>query len=479
MEFTSVTFFAFLVLVFAIYWRIAGYPLAVQNILVVFASYVFYGWWDWRFLFLINITAVWAWASGLVLHKSADPTVRKLVVAAAVIVNIGILAIFKYCNFFCENFAVILQMLGFKVGFESLSIVLPVGISFYTFQALGYVMDVFRREIKPTANIFAFLAFITFFPQLVAGPIERASNLLPQFLCPRRFDYDLAVDGCRQMLWGFFKKMVVADNCAVVANTLLDPGSSPNGIGIVVGIAMFAFQIYGDFSGYSDIAIGCAALFGIRLKQNFSFPYFAKNIEDFWRRWHMSLMTWFRDYLYIPLGGNRCSALKCSRNIFIVFAVSGLWHGANWTFVCWGLFHAVLLTCSRFAMKKAPNGIPVQGNVSFDVVRRIGAAVLTFSMVTIGWTFFRAQTMQEWLLWCRTVADPIAWKLLENTPHELWTAIGAIVAMQLVEWINRNASFGFALLPQNMYVRRGAYILIFLLVVFYAPGGASFIYFQF
>ena len=479
MEFTSVAFFVFLALVFAIYWKIARCPLVAQNILIVLASYIFYGWWDWRFLFLINITAMWAWASGLVLDKSNNPTVRQLVVVTAVIVNFGILAMFKYYNFFCENLATILQALGFNVGFESLSIVLPVGISFYTFQALGYVIDVFRREIKPTTNIFAFLAFIIFFPQLVAGPIERASNLLPQFLRPRRFDYSFAVDGCRQMLWGFFKKMVVADNCAVVANTLLDSGCTPNGIGIVVGVVMFAFQIYGDFSGYSDIAIGCAALFGIRLKQNFSIPYFARNIEDFWRRWHISLMTWFRDYLYIPLGGSRCSVLKCTRNIFIVFSVSGLWHGASWTFVCWGLFHALLFTCSRFIMKKDTNGMSAQGNTPVYVVRRIGMVALTFSLVTIGWTFFRAQTMHEWFIWSMAVIDLSSWTLPVNIPHELWTAIGAVAVMQLVEWINRNASFDFAIQPQNMFLRRGAYVLIFLLVVFYAPGGASFIYFQF
>ena len=330
MLFNSLEFLIFLPIVFAGYWLLARH-LKLQNLFVVVVSYVFYGWWDWRFLILIAFTSLWSFVFGLFeLKCEARSLSSKLRLALSCAINLGILGYFKYCDFFVSQAVVVLRQFGFEPHVSSLNIILPVGISFYTFQALSYTIDVYRRSIKPTKDPIAFFAFISFFPQLVAGPIERATNLLPQFLKPRQFDYPLAVEGCRQMLWGFFKKVLVADSCAYAANYILG-NSHPSSVSLWIGMIAFSFQIYGDFSGYSDIAIGCSKLFGVRLMRNFAYPYFARDIAEFWRRWHISLTTWFRDYLYIPLGGSRCSTLKKVRNTFAIFLVSGFWHGANWT----------------------------------------------------------------------------------------------------------------------------------------------------
>ena len=342
MLFNSFEFLIFLPAVFLLYWFVFK-PLKWQNLFVVAASYLFYGWWDWRFLILIAITTFCSYASGLLIQKYAGRrTRRRIVCATNILLNLIILGIFKYLNFFGENFALLLDALGFKCDWVTLDILLPVGISFYTFQALSYTIDVYRGNIQPTRNIVAFFAFISFFPQLVAGPIERATNLLPQFLVPRKFDYAKAVDGMRQILWGLFKKMVVADNCSVAVNMIFDQYQSLDGFTLFIGGLLFTFQIYGDFSGYSDIAIGTARLFGINLMRNFNYPYFSRNIAEFWRRWHISLTTWFRDYVYFPLGGSRRGKWKTIRNTFIIFLVSGMWHGANWTFICWGAYNALL-----------------------------------------------------------------------------------------------------------------------------------------
>ena len=397
MLFNSLSFALFLPLVFALYWRIGGRRLRLQNLFVVAASYVFYGWWDWKFLLLITFTSIWAWGSGLALcacnAQRASGKVERWksgIVAVALFVNLGILGVFKYYNFFLDNAVALLNALGFAAHPSSLQVILPVGISFYTFQALSYVLDVSRGTVKPTKDLVAFLAYVSFFPLLVAGPIERATNLLPQFLKARRFDYDLAVEGCRQMLWGFFKKVLVADTCARAANALLG-NASPSSVSLWAGVVAFTFQIYGDFSGYSDIAIGCSKLFGIRAMRNFATPYFARDIAEFWRRWHISLTTWFRDYLYIPLGGSRCGTLKKIRNTFAVFLVSGFWHGANWTFIAWGAFHAVcflpLLLCDK--NRRHVTDVVAEGRL-LPSPRELFQMLCTFALAVVGWTFFRA-----------------------------------------------------------------------------------------
>lgn len=365
MQFNSLEFIVFLPIVFAIYWSLNNRR--HQNVLVLAASYLFYGWWEWRFLLLIAITTACSFSSGLLIQRFCS--VRKWICGVNVVLNLAILAVFKYFDFFADNLHALATVLGWHIDAPTLNIVLPVGISFYTFQALSYTIDVYRGRISPTREVVDFFAYISFFPQLVAGPIERATELLPQFQRPRHFDQDQAIDGVWQMLWGAFKKMVIADNCAPLVDAVW---AHPHEMGsgwLAMGVLLFAFQIYGDFSGYSDMAIGCARLFGIDLTRNFNYPYFARTIPDFWRRWHISLTTWFRDYVYIPLGGNRCAKPMVMRNVLLVWLLSGLWHGANWTFVCWGLYHAALLLFYR--------ALKLRGNW-----------LLTFVLVLIGWVIF-------------------------------------------------------------------------------------------
>jgi len=479
MLFNSPEFLLFLPLVFAGYWLLSR-NLRLQNLFVLVASYVFYGWWDWRFLALIAFTSAWSWAFG-VMEENAAPrsAASKARLALSCVVNLGILGAFKYFNFFMDQVVWLLRAVGFEPHVASLQVILPVGVSFYTFQALSYTIDVYRRQIRPTRDPVAFFAFISFFPQLVAGPIERATNLLPQFLRPRAFDYGEAVLGCRQMLWGFFKKCVVADNCAKAADFLLNGAGAANGLGTWLGVFMFSFQIYGDFSGYSDIAIGCSRLFGIRLMRNFACPYFARDVAEFWRRWHISLTTWFRDYLYIPLGGSRCCAWRRVRNTFAIFLVSGLWHGANWTFVAWGAFHAALFlplllggTNRRHLDGVAQDrALPSPGEL-LDMLR-------TFLLALLGWTLFRARSIGEAISWFASMADVRTFGAVRGLPRETAVAATAIAAMLALEWFNRREGFGFARLPRNTALRWGAYLVLIWLAVFYTPGSQTFIYFQF
>ena len=451
-----------------------------QNLFIVVASYVFYGWWDWRFLILITITALWAWASGLILGRLAGEVGRKMVVVVALLVNLGILAVFKYYDFFVENIAVLLGSVGANAHRLSLKVILPVGISFYTFQALSYVIDVHRQNIEPTKNVVAFLAYVSFFPQLVAGPIERATDLLPQFLYPRRFDYALAVDGCRQMLWGFFKKMVVADGCALAANNILKTGGEYSSLSLLVGFFCFTFQIYGDFSGYSDIAIGVSKLFGIRLRRNFAMPYFSRNIGEFWRRWHISLTTWFKDYLYIPLGGSREGLARTIRNTFVIFVVSGLWHGANWTFIVWGLVHAVaFVPILLIGNNRKYVGTVVAENSVLPTLREAFGMAVTFIVVMLGWAFFRADTVTQACHWLYNIICgfdfSIAPLLRKGAPHALlWT-----VVMLICEWFNRRHEYGFAIYPSNAWLRYLVYFAMLFTTLLNISQRQTFIYFQF
>lgn len=337
MLFNSIEFAIFLPIVFLLYWFVFQRNLKWQNLFIVIVSYIFYGWWDWRFLFLIFFSSAQDYFLARMLINEENQRKRKWILATSIITNLGILGFFKYYNFFIENFITAFTLFGVQPNIHTMQILLPVGISFYTFQTLSYTIDVYNRKLEATKDFVAFSAFVSFFPQLVAGPIERATNLLPQFYKKRQFNYDLAKDGMRQILWGLFKKMVIADNCAHYANMIFNDYESHTGTTLIFGAVLFAFQIYGDFSGYSDIAIGTSKLFGFNLMRNFAYPYFSRDIAEFWRRWHISLSTWFKDYLYIPLGGSRGGNFSRAKNTFIIFIVSGFWHGANWTFIIWGL----------------------------------------------------------------------------------------------------------------------------------------------
>lgn len=380
MLFNSIDFAIFLPIVFILYWFVTKNNLKLQNFLIVGASYLFYGWWDWRFLSLILFSTIVDYSVGLGLLKQVNQTKRKILLWTSILVNLGFLGFFKYYNFFLDNFITAFSFFGTEIKANSLNIILPVGISFYTFQTLSYSIDVYKRKLEPTKDLIAFSAFVSFFPQLVAGPIERATHLLPQFYKKRSFDYSKAVDGMRQILWGLFKKIVIADNCAEFANQIFNNSADMNGSTLVLGALFFTFQIYGDFSGYSDIAIGTSRLFGFDLMRNFNFPYFSRDIAEFWRRWHISLSTWFRDYLYIPLGGSRGGTWMKVRNTFIIFIVSGFWHGANWTFIVWGALNAIYFLPLLLTNNNRNNLETVAQGKLLPSIKELSFMILTFGL---------------------------------------------------------------------------------------------------
>lgn len=479
MLFNSFEFLVFLPIVFLLYWFVFR-SLRWQNLFVVAASYLFYGWWDWRFLILIAITTFCSFASGVWLEKCEGQRVRqKWISASNILLNLVILCIFKYYNFFEENLAELFSAFGMQLDWVTLDILLPVGISFYTFQALSYTIDVYQHKIKPTRDVVAFFAFISFFPQLVAGPIERATHLLPQFLAPRTFSYEKAVDGMRQILWGLFKKMVVADNCAVAVNLIFDEYQTLDGFNLFLGAIFFTFQIYGDFSGYSDIAIGTARLFGIQLMRNFNFPYFSRDIAEFWRRWHISLTTWFRDYIYIPLGGSRCGKWKVARNTLIIFLVSGFWHGANWTFICWGAFHALLFfPLFMLGKNRKYQDVVAKGRL-LPSVKEACQMVFTFLLAVVGWIIFRAETIRQ--AWDYMIC--MVTKFHICMPEYGKKALVYILILLIVEWLQREKQFGLQLELKGMFryrtVRWGIYYLLFIVSLVLAGQQEEFIYFQF
>ena len=482
MVFNSIEYAIFLPLVFALYWFVFNKSVKVQNLFIVIVSYIFYGWWDWRFLFLIAFTSFCSWMSGLLIQKySQQGKKAKAVSTANIVLNLAILGVFKYYDFFATSFAHV--FLGGKTEGLLLNIVLPVGISFYTFQALSYSIDVYKGKIEPTKDIVEFFAYVSFFPQLVAGPIERATNLLPQFQRPRIFNVDMAVDGSRQILWGLFKKMAVADKCAVFVNEIFSTYQSQPGSNLLLGAIMFAFQIYGDFSGYSDIAIGTSKLFGIKLMRNLNVPYFSRDIAEFWRRWHISLTTWFRDYIYIPLGGSRCSKAKIVRNTFIIFPVSGLWHGANWTFIAWGAYHAVLFLPLILLGKNRKFKEVVASDKLFPSVGEVFRILMTFLIVVIGWVIFRAESIgQAWDYLC----GMWQWDTLRAgyrlfVQRNLVSRTAMVLIMVLFEWLNRKNGHGLDLQAvRSPLIRYGIYIFVILfLMVSVESTPSQFIYFQF
>src|SRR5574344_104267 len=477
MLFNSFEFLVFLPIVFCLYWFVFK-KLKWQNALVVVASYVFYGWWDWRFLILIAFTTLCSYFSGLLLEKTEGNNIRqKWISAGNITLNLVILGFFKYFNFFGESFADLLRVFGLNADWTTLNIILPVGISFYTFQALSYTIDVYRKKIEPTHDIVAFFAFISFFPQLVAGPIERATNLLPQFQKSRSFEYEQGVDGMRQMLWRFFKKIVIADNCATSVNQIFAKYADMQSTTLILGAILFSIQIYCDFSGYSDIAIGCAKLFGIRLMRNFNNPYFSRDIAEFWRRWHISLTTWFRDYIYIPLGGSRTTKAKVARNTFIIFLVSGFWHGANWTFVGWGAYHAFLfLPLILLEKNRKYTNTVAEGRLlpSFKELVQMG---LTFCLAVFGWVIFRSQSIGQAFDYFSCMFTH--WNGYRGSQTLPILFVGIIILF-LVEWLQRNKQHGLDLsMIKQHYRKYSIYLLLIALIFIFGPQAESFIYFQF
>lgn len=482
MLFNSLDFAIFIPIVFVLYWFVLKKNLRLQNLLIVLSSYVFYGWWDWRFLSLIIFSTLVDYTVGMRLGVEQKPLNRKILLWISIVVNLGFLGFFKYYNFFIDNFTEAFSFFGQDITINSLNIILPVGISFYTFQTLSYSIDVYRGKMEPTTDFIAFSAFVSFFPQLVAGPIERAKHLLPQFYKERTFDYHKAVDGMRQILWGLFKKVVIADNAAYFANLIFNNSADHSGSTLLLGALFFTFQIYGDFSGYSDIAIGTSRLFGFDLMQNFNFPYFSRNIAEFWRRWHISLSTWFRDYLYIPLGGSRGSTWIKVRNTFAIFLISGFWHGSNWTFIVWGGLNAIYFLPLLLTKKNRVFLDDVAEDRMWPSVRETAMMLGTFGLTVLAWIFFRADNVGH--------AINILSEIFSSTLFTLPTFEGKRQALMVllfiaiflfIEWNGRKEEYAIASLGTT-WKRPFRFALYYgLLFTLFWFGGQQqdFIYFQF
>lgn len=482
MLFNSIDFAVFLPVVFVLYWFVTQKNLKLQNALIVVASYVFYGWWDWKFLSLILFSTGVDFLVGQQLRNEENSSKRKMLLWTSILVNLGFLGFFKYYNFFLDNFVSAFTFFGGEISASSLNIILPVGISFYTFQTLSYTIDVYKRKLEPTKDFVAFAAFVSFFPQLVAGPIERATHLLPQFYKKRSFNHSLAIDGLRQILWGLFKKVVIADNCAQFANLIFNDSMDQSGSTLVLGAIFFTFQIYGDFSGYSDIAIGTSRLFGFDLMQNFNFPYFSRDIAEFWRRWHISLSTWFRDYLYIPLGGSRGGLGMKIRNTFIIFIVSGFWHGANWTFVVWGALNAVYFLPLLLSKRNRNNIDVVAKGRMLPGVKDLSLMLFTFGLTVFAWIFFRADNLGHAFsyisgIFSSSILDIPVFPGISRAAMTL----GFIGLFLLVEWGGREGqhALGRVGLKWKRFIRIGFYYAVVIAIIWFGGREQQFIYFQF
>jgi len=486
MIFSSVDFLIFLILTFTLYWFVFQKNLTVQNTFLLIVSYIFYGWWSWKFLILIFFSSIIDFSVGILLDKSTDERKRKILLGISIASNLGLLGFFKYFNFFLDNFVSLISLIGFQPHINTLRIILPVGISFYTFQTLSYSIDIYRRKINATRDPIAFFAFVSFFPQLVAGPIEKAKDLLPQFLEKRKFEYKAAVDGLKQILMGLFKKVVIADTVSVMVDAIHSNYDSVTGLTLYLGMFLFAFQMYGDFSGYSDIAIGTARLFGFKLRRNFAYPYFSRDIAEYWRRWHMSLTSWFKDYLYIPLGGSRVSRNKQIRNVFIIFLVSGFWHGANWTFIIWGAVNAIYFLPLMLRNKNREHMKIVAIDKSFPSFIELKDILITFLLTSLVRVFFRAQSVTEAIGYFKNMFfkfnNPIKeLHAIHIHIRSVLVSLFLIGVLIFIEWINRDKEHGLDMDISSKKVRYGIYYAFTFLVLFYynANSVRPFIYFQF
>ena len=478
MLFNSVGFAIFLPVVFLLYWFVFNKHLRYQNILLLASSYFFYATWDWRFLFLLMFSTLLDYYTGRRMSDAATLGAKKFWFWLSIIVNLGFLGIFKYYNFFADSFSQLVRSIGFHANPAYINIILPVGISFYTFHGLSYVIDIYKNKIPAERSFVDYAVFVSFFPLLVAGPIERATHLLPQIKVPRTFNYSQAVDGLRQILWGLFKKMVIADNAAVYANFVFDNPAQQSGSNLVLGAVFFAFQIYGDFSGYSDIALGTARLFGINLLQNFSFPYFSRDIAEFWRRWHISLSSWFKDYLYFPLGGSRGGTWMKIRNTFIIFLVSGFWHGANWTFVVWGGLNALFMVPLMLTNSNRNNlDIVAKGKLLPNLVEA-GQIALTFCLTVFAWIFFRSDTLSQ----AFEYIGGIAHLSLFSIPHGFSKQYLLVaVFFFFIEWLGRENTYAIQTFAVGWRwpVRVAFYYTLIFLIMAFSAEEQQFIYFQF
>ena len=479
MVFNSLSFMFFLPTVFFLYWFVFNKSLRLQNSLILISSYFFYGWWDWRFLSLIFLSTIVDYFIGLKIYDSSDKKVKKSYLWISILFNLSLLGFFKYFNFFIDSWIDLVSTLGYEHQSKwTLNVILPIGISFYTFQTMSYSLDIYYGKLKPTKDFISFASFVSFFPQLVAGPIEKARDLLPQFFIKREFIYKTVVDGLRQILWGFVKKILIADQCSETVNIIFNNSYNYQGSTLLLGAFLFSFQIYGDFSGYSDIAIGTARLFGFNLKKNFSYPYFSRDIGEFWRRWHISLSMWFRDYLYIPLGGSKGSKWLSIRNIFIIFLVSSFWHGANWTFIMWGLIHA-LLYIPLFLRGKNKRYLTtvVSENRYLPTIKELSQMVRTFFFTMIAWVFFRSESVNHAFMILSNIFSKSILNKPEIIPH---ITILFIIIFMIIEWFGKNSDFGISsIVFFKKKIRWGFYFILCFLIFILISEKTEFIYFQF
>ena len=480
MLFNSLSFAIFLPIVFVLYWLLNKNRRA-QNLLLLFSSFYFYGCWDWRFLFLLAFSILLDFYTGLQMERSSTQAKRKFWFWLSISVNLGFLGFFKYYNFFIESFTEFLGGFGIQAHPWTLKIILPVGISFYTFHGLSYVIDIYKRRISAEKNLVDYAVFVSFFPLLVAGPIERATHLLPQIKNNRTFNYSQAVSGLRQILWGLFKKIVIADNCAHYVNIIFNDYNDFNGSTLALGAVLFAFQIYGDFSGYSDIALGTARLFGIELLKNFNFPYFSRDIAEFWRRWHISLSSWFKDYLYIPLGGSKGGDLMRIRNTFIIFLVSGFWHGANWTFIVWGFLNALFILPSIIFKTNRNNLDIVAKDSLLPTFKEFTAMAVTFTLTTLAWVFFRSDSVSQAVAIIGEIVS-ISFFTKPDFPGIglILPTLILLVSFIIIEWLGRKSNFAIEnVFLTNKVLRYAFYYVLIVILVLYKGPEQEFIYFQF
>ena len=480
MLFNSIEFLIFIVIVFCLYWFVFNKNIKHQNILILCSSYIFYGWWDYRFLSLIFLSTIVDYLIGIAVHQTNENNKRKLFLWISILFNLGILGFFKYYNFFVDSWIDLFASIAYPIESTwTLQIILPVGISFYTFQTMSYTIDIYKGKINPTKDFISFASFVSFFPQLVAGPIERASNLLPQMLKKRKFNYQLGIQGLRLIFWGMFKKVVIADSLAPKVNDIFDNYEDFGGGVLWLGAIYFAIQIYCDFSGYSDIAIGTSKLFGFELKSNFKFPYFSRNIGEFWRRWHISLSTWFRDYLYIPIGGSKGSRLNSLKNIFIIFLVSGFWHGANWTFIVWGLIHASLFIPGYLLAKnrKYSHSIIAENSI-FPSLKEAFLVFRTFFLVVLAWVFFRSESITQAITYLTYMFMKI------DFPPIYKDGLYSVGVLILIDWILRkDERLKVGLLinvnKRYAYMIEAVAVIVVVYLISLNSNSNQFIYFQF
>ncbi|APY12404.1 membrane-bound O-acyltransferase family protein [Seonamhaeicola sp. S2-3] len=484
MLFNSFDFFIFLPIVFLLYWLVLNKYLKIQNLLLLIASYVFYGWWDWRFLSLILLSTLIDYFVGIQIFKNIENSKKKrLWLWVSMSFNLGILGFFKYFNFFIDSWISAFNSIGYEMEYYSLNIILPVGISFYTFQTMSYSLDISKRKLEPTKDFIAFATFVAFFPQLVAGPIERASNLLPQFFKKRHFDYKMAIDGGRQILWGLLKKVVIADNCASYVDDIFQNFSNYSSASLILGVVIFAFQIYADFSGYTDIAIGVAKLFGFEFKRNFNYPYFSTNISDFWKKWHISLSSWLNDYLFTPLAVEFRNYKKYGifMAVFITFLISGLWHGAGWNYIFWGGIHGLFYIPIIFSQKRfssiSTNKVVKNKGATYKDIPKI---ILTFFMVCFTYIFFRSTSLKNAFAFNEAVWDGLFKQNILDIKTPDITLLIFIPLLIITEWFQQSKDFGLDIQNINSkLVRWLIYILILFTILIFGAKSKSFIYFQF